>query len=129
MMCRFSFVANSSSSSFLVYGWCIEDKSELYKFMAAEVEEYCKETGTDKDDLGNSDFVEILDKFLSKKRGKSKIGYVSGQENVYICRSWDEVGDDETGGQFKKSIEKIAEELFPGIKKEFATHEEAWRDG
>ena len=43
----------------------------------------------------------------------------------YIGRSWDSVGDDETGKQFKESVEtKLAEML--GKKVECCTVSEAW---
>jgi len=45
---------------------------------------------------------------------------------IYIGSSWANVGDDETGRQFKDRVEKELIEKLPGIKLEFETHEEAW---
>jgi len=47
-------------------------------------------------------------------------------EEVYIGKSWDSIGDDETGKQFKEKVEVALRKL--GLD-DFGTHEEAWRDG
>jgi len=44
----------------------------------------------------------------------------------YIGRSWDSIGDDETGGQFKMRVDEVIKSLF---NVECMTHDEAWRDG
>ena len=48
-------------------------------------------------------------------------------EYEYIGRSWDTVKDDETGLQFKDSIESVIHNLF-GSDKKCASIEEAWQD-
>jgi hypothetical protein len=49
-------------------------------------------------------------------------------ESCYVGRSWDTIKDDETGAEFKKSVEaKIAEIVGKEVK--CSTMEEAWRDG
>lgn len=53
----------------------------------------------------------------------------SYDEDGYLGRSWDTVKDDETGKQFKESVEKEVKKLFPNKKLEFRTVKEAYRDG
>jgi len=46
----------------------------------------------------------------------------------YIGRSWDTIKDDETGLQFKQSVEEKIKTLF-GDEVKCETYECAWRDG
>jgi hypothetical protein len=48
-------------------------------------------------------------------------------EYEYVGRSWDTVRDDETGLQFKNSIESVIHNLF-GADKKCVSIEEAWQD-
>ena len=50
----------------------------------------------------------------------------SGEEDSYIGRSWDTIGDNETGAEFKKSIDDILM-LIKG--KKGSTCKEAWYNG
>jgi len=50
-----------------------------------------------------------------------------GDNYLYIGRSWCNIGDNETGAQFKKDIEKKIKDAF-GIDK-CSTIEEAWQNG
>jgi hypothetical protein len=52
--------------------------------------------------------------------GNSDRGY-------YIGRSWKNVGDEETGKEFKEKVEKSLEKF--GINGDICTHEDAWYDG
>jgi len=57
--------------------------------------------------------------------------YWSGPDygsDIYVGRSWDSIGDDETGKQFKDSIEEDLVKVF-GDSISCGTYEEAWRDG
>ena len=61
-----------------------------------------------------------------KERG---IGSHGGPDNYYaVGRSWDTIGDDETGKQFKEKVEQGIKEVF-GDKIKCSTHTDAWRDG
>lgn len=96
---RFGFVSNSSSSSFLIYGISIT-RSELEKMKNFDDWEFEKKTGLS---VYNRDY------------------------EVYIGESWDSIGDDETGKQFKESVQKKILEYIPDAK--FGTFEDAWYDG
>jgi len=97
MKIRKSFVSNSSTTSFIIYGVVFgEEVTEDLESIAAELE----------------------------------LEYHVGQEgyNRYIGRSYDSIKDDETGKQFKESIEKKLKERF-GEDINVSHHEEAWYDG
>lgn len=96
---RNGFVSNSSSSSFLIYGTSITN-SELEKMEDFDGWKFQKSTG-----------LSVYDR----------------DYETYIGESWDNIGDDETGKQFKERVEKKILEHFPEAK--FGTFEDAWYDG
>ena len=112
---RAGFVSNSSSSSFLIYGTHIErgDVVEIFNKMFPEEK-------IDEDSEDDSDEYELIEK-ISEKCG---IEYHSGQDDFYLGESWDSIGDDETGKQFKERIENKIKEVIPDAT--VTTHEEAW---
>jgi hypothetical protein len=81
MKIRNGFVSNSSTSSFCIYGACIDR------------------------DKVDEDAVEKLG--LSYHYGDPN----NDSDMVYIGRSWSSVKDDETGKAFKESIERLIEQL------------------
>ncbi len=55
--------------------------------------------------------------------------YHYGQfDGVYVGREWSSIGDDETGRQFKESVQELINDL-PIEDKECSTHEDGWYDG
>lgn len=99
------FISNSSSSSFLIFGYDIS-QDEL-KEISQKLE--CEE-----------DVEEVADKLnLNVEYGQ--------YDSTYIGKSWDDIGDDETGRQFKDTIENAIKQYLPNIK--CSTHSEAWYNG
>jgi hypothetical protein len=121
MKIRTGFVSNSSSSSFLIYG-IYGDSEELLKDSPRIEDEDEDEDGNNWDGL-----YDKLDALLNDTGLECHfVTYDDG--SVYVGASWDTVGDNETGLQFKSRVEAKIKELF-GDKLKCSTFEEAWRDG
>jgi hypothetical protein len=113
MKIRSGFVSNSSSSSFCIYG------AEL----SNHAEELAKKFGITEEDLDLYELGEIL----AEKTGlESETGPDS--DSLFVGRSWSSIKDDETGAQFKKSIEQTIKEAT-GVDIVCDTYSEAWYDG
>lgn len=112
---RLGFVSNSSSSSFLIYGYCIDDSEEIKQLAEKLGVEYCE-----------GEEWETLEEIAKKL----DLEYVMGEEgyNQYLGKSWDSIKDNQTGAEFKKEIQDKINKAFDE-KKECTTHQEAWRDG
>lgn len=108
MKVRHGFVSNSSTSSFLIYGTCI-DASDLQSMFPDDEEPF-----------------EHIEELL---KGTGLIYHYGpyDADTCYVGRSWDSVKDDETGKQFKASVKAAVDKVF---KKEMTceTHEETWHD-
>jgi len=100
MKIRNGFVSNSSSSSFLIYGKHIE--TEELKFIAKKLE-------IDFDELMDCPY-EYIEKFIKG----TEVGYFDccDGEEFYLGKSWSKIKDDQTGKEFKESIEKTLSGLF-----------------
>lgn len=103
MKIRNGFVSNSSSSSFHIYGARIEE-SEIRKILIEE--EIATEEG-----LNQYGPWEFFEEFECKFKGLSCFPYYDG-ECVYIGRTYSSIGDDETGGEFKKSATEAVKKYF-----------------
>jgi len=109
MKVRSGFVSNSSSSSFLIWGAFI-GKSELH------------------DLLPEADSRNLYDALDEKLSDGLEHHSPDGCDGFFIGVSWDKVGDDETGAQFKSRVQKLLAASF-GKEIQCGTLEEAWRDG
>jgi hypothetical protein len=114
MKVRLGFVSNSSASSFCIYGAAFEN-DEVKKMLGIKDDESVE------DDDGDYGIVEKLE----KKTGLTCGGWGADYDTFYIGRSYDTLKDDETGKQFKESVEKKLKELF-GKKVKCEHMEEAW---
>ena len=113
MKLREGFVSNSSSSSFCIYGAYIS---------SSKTDEIAKKIGVEDEDL---DLYELIEEYLSKNKMMCEVHCAPYDSSVYVGRSWDSIRDDQTGAEFKKSVE----ESLKDIATEFRTFEEAWYDG
>ena len=106
MKVRTGFVSNSSSSSFLIYGIAVEDIDTLKKSLSKTTPKADEEV-----EEGDEDNYEFLETLLDKPEAEGLEYHVSDYCN-WIGASWDTVGDDETGAQFKKRVELSIKQLL-----------------
>ena len=104
MKIRNGFVSNSSSSSFCIYGTYLEFE-DLIKMSIQNNIITSKEA---KDFEKNGEWYE-LETMINNKTGLEL--NLDEESNAWIGRSWSEIGDDETGTQFKDSVEQKLREL------------------
>lgn len=118
MKIRSGFVSNSSSSSFLIYGIRINSPNVLkdkLNFTEEELESI------------NENQYNIIEILYEKDLGGIHYYNAYDGEVHFIGRSWDDIADDETGLEFKESIEKSVKALL-GEDAKCSTHQEAWFD-
>ena len=118
MKIRKGFVSNSSTTSFCIYGICIED--DLIQ-KACDLNKIKCDVSSD--DYSRYDKCDELAEVMG-------LEYHSGPdgEGAYFGKSLSSMKDEETFGQFKKSIEDKLSKIF-GEEITCSVMEEAWRDG
>jgi hypothetical protein len=113
MKIRSGFVSNSSSTSFCIYGICL-NKNEIEKFKPDGVDSY--------------DWQDQFELELSKIGLDSHTGDPNWDDSLYIGKGWTSMGEDQTKRQFKEDIENKIKQKF-GDEVKFGTFERSWYDG
>ena len=111
MKIRNGFVSNSSTSSFCLFGACIEN--EKARDVLRQIDPECDEF----------DCAEVIAEAL-------KLDYSSGPPEsyyIYLGRDPASLTDSETGAQFKQSVKDALSKYFPDA--ELSWHCEGWYDG
>jgi hypothetical protein len=126
MKIRQGFVSNSSTSSFCIYGTCL-DSSEIIGKLKTEYKTalMLAQDSDDEDDLDVSDFLE---QFFGEQDGSWTYYDPCEDGNYYIGRSWTDIKDEETARQFKDKIEQIIGKYFNAEGVNFGNYEEAFSD-
>lgn len=107
MKTRTGFVSNSSSQSFCIYGTYINN--------------------SDANNLGKPENQDLMDWAESLETTLS-LNYPPYSDGFYIGKNWDSIGDNETGNQFKLSVQKELQKLF-GKPLKCNSLSEAWYNG
>lgn len=110
---RLGFVSNSSSSSFCLYG---------IRLGETEMHEFVKNNFQD-----NSELLDALENYDDEPWEFGEVLQQQGIPGVqiipyidcsiyYVGKEFKNIKDNETGKEFKESVEKIISEKFPGKK-------------
>jgi len=110
-------VSNSSSSSFCIFGACVEvdELVEKLKKSSSLTEEELEEL----EEMEENDELWEIGGILTKKTGLS---VYNDEDTFWIGKEWQYIRDDETGGEFKKNIETQLEKILGPV--DCTTHEE-----
>lgn len=135
MKVRQGFVSNSSTSSFCIYGTFIDSTSEINGVLVQEINEKRKQRFLSKPytkqhpeciPQTEEEWQEYFDEECDYDDYVNESGleiYSMDGYGYYIGKSWYLIGDNETGKQFKDSVEAIMETLIPDAKCETYSEE------
>ncbi len=118
MKLRKGFVSNSSTTSFCIYGCCLDsdEAKSLLLATGAITEEQLKE-----DEYGEVFYKVAEDNNVTYECSPY-------DEEAYFGFSFTSIPDDAVVGEWKKEKEELLKKLF-GDTISCGTHQEAWRDG
>lgn len=110
MKLRLGFISNSSSTSFCIFGVCI-DTDDIDKILNL-VED------------GDNDNYDLREEALEKLCDKTNLTFINEGESdqVFLGRNYTSIKNDETGKQFKTSVIETLKDI--GITQKCETHEE-----
>jgi len=138
MKIRNGFVSNSSSSSFCIYGVCMDECDMIDAFVEKDLataeelsdglyeylDDWSFKYNLKQDGLSEEEIeAKLADRPLNGFEYESIMG-----ECHFLGISWSNIKDDETGAEFKARIDAKMKDLF-GEDTKCSTHKEAWRDG
>ena len=131
MKIRLGFVSNSSTSSFCIYGVCL-DKQEIFEMLQERNPTLIAENEDLDACYDDIDIAEELDVLIKKLKLDLEFYKIPYDEVIYVGRSWSYVGNDETGKQFKESIQSDVDKLlldnFKKKELKCSSIEKAWHD-
>jgi len=146
MKIRNGFVSNSSTSSFHIYGICLDEGDEIANRIKENATDEMKELLLTKNNeaAAKSSYRDAFDSFEAYmdhfEEDDYELLYELGDAidlsinhpeyyGIYIGIDPSNIGDNETGKEFKTRVEDLIKSLLGDDIKGFGWHEEAWRDG
>ena len=109
MKIRNGFVSNSSSSSFCIYGVCVDvsDFEESEKFINYLKEDCDKnlEDFEDEDEYKDYLWADPLDALYCYLESIDLDAHFDDNGYIYVGTEWCDIRDDQTGAEFKKEVE------------------------
>jgi len=126
MKIRMGFVSNSSTSSFYLYGAHLtRDKIKTPEILQYLVESENWPAVNHKeasDYLDRGYYADLFEDICLEL----DLEYACPPDNYYLGKGWEDIGDDETGRQFKDRVAAAIHKFFPGV--ECANYSESWHD-
>lgn len=123
MKIRHGFVSNSSSTSFTIIGICMERDKVMEKLLKAHPSFFDADNA---DDIGDDIYAVVDDTIRKLDLGLSF--YFPYDSDVYIGLDRENIGEDETGKQFRERAQKEVSQLL-GEDVPVDNYSESWRDG
>lgn len=124
MKLRFGFVSNSSSTSFCMYGNIFEFNKIIEVFddvyeqkrqeLLKQIKENCERNGFEPNEIEDVEEYEIIEFIMEGVVKDSNLNYMinSEDDSVLVGRNFTDIGDDETGSQFKQKTEEQIKDVF-----------------
>lgn len=128
MKIRNGFVSNSSSSSFCIYGSRISNKNfaVLSSKLGYDITEEDVTIAEESDDDILESMIADVNESLSNQKFISEVVRDGSNRDIYIDRYFKDMRDDETYGQFKRSVDDVLNKFLPNLKAYY--YEEGWYD-
>lgn len=138
MKVRQGFISNSSTTSFCIYGACIDESEfveKVKKFYANntkiakmiksyDAEQEGCEDGEECEESNDTDYFDMYELSEAVMKVSNLDITIDGENSsVWVGRQWQSIGGDETGNQFKKDVEFKLKDIFGISKKDIGTQD------